>query len=186
MSSNSTASSCWQRWNRQQGNPVIFEISPSGQPRFSRIHPLLAELLRATTLDPWEHFPEGCARLLPPPGTDEELCADWQDHVQPELRLHFDSERAVVEADLALMKKGRGKNAFFSLEIPLDHADAWLTTLNVLRLALVGDHGLTEEDLSRNVEPDLSSPRGLALMQVNLYAFMQECLIRAVGFPNGE
>jgi hypothetical protein len=84
------------------------------------------------------------------------------------------------------MKEGRGKNAFSSLEIPRENADAWLTTLNALRLALVGDHGLTEEDLSRNAEPDLSTPRGLALMQVNLYAFMQECLVRAVDFPEGE
>lgn len=168
---------------------MIFELSNKGNPSFSNIHPLLAGLLQAAALDPWERYPEGSARLLPPPGGDEELLLDWQDLVQPELRHHFDLERSLVAEDLAEMqevheahevKRKKGDGGVWSLEIPMDHADAWLTTLNALRLTLVEEHGFMEEDLSRNEAPDFSSERGLALMQVNFYAFIQECLLQTM------
>ena len=79
---------------------MIFDPGADGTPRFTGIHPLLAELLRATALDPWERCPSGSSRLLPRPGDEEELCHDWEDHVQPELRRHFDKERSVVADDL--------------------------------------------------------------------------------------
>jgi subtilisin-like proprotein convertase family protein len=86
----------------------------------------------------------------------------------------------VVAADLLGMKQGRGKNGLWSLEIPADHSEAWLTTLNALRLTLAGEHSFTDEELSHQNPPDLSTARGLALMQVNFYAFIQECLLRAL------
>jgi hypothetical protein len=167
---------------------MIFDPGSDGTPRFTGIHPLLAELLRAAALDPWERCPSGSARLTPPPGDDEELRDDWEDHVQPELRRHFETERAVVGADLAGLKpekpkKGAaesGQHPTWSLEIPPAHAEAWLTTLNALRLALVGEHGFTEQDFSSDGFPDLSDARGIALMQVNFYAFIQECLLRCM------
>jgi hypothetical protein len=167
---------------------MIFELSNKGNPYFSNIHPMLAGLLQAIAMDPWERYPEGSARLLPPPGVDEELLLDWQDLVQPELRHHFDLERSLVVEDLAEMhemKRGKGKVEAWSLEIPMDHADAWLTTLNALRLTLVEEHGFKEEDLSRNGAPDFSSERGLALMQVNFYAFVQECLLQTMESAEG-
>ena len=152
--------------------------------------------MQAVALDPWERYPEGSARLLPPPGVDEELLLDWQDLVKPELRHLFDLERSVVGEDLSQMqevkdvemleqpKKGKevkkSESVGWSLEIPMDHADAWLTTLNALRLSLVEEQGFTEADLSRNEPPDFSSERGLALMQVNFYAFIQECLLQTM------
>ena len=159
---------------------MIFELSNKGNPSFSGIHPLLAGLLQAVAVNPWERYPEGSSRLLPPPGEDEELLLDWQDLVQPELRRHFDLERSHVAEDLAAMKQGNGENASWSLEIPTDHCDAWLTTLNALRLALVAEQGFTEADLSRKGNPDFSTERGLALMQVNFYAFVQECLLLVI------
>ena len=172
---------------------MIFELTKKGNPSFRNIHPLLAGLLQAIALDPWERYPEGSARLLPPPGGDEELLLDWQDLVKPELRHHFDLERSLVVEDLAEMhevKQGKGnkqgKVESWSLEIPMDHADAWLTTLNALRLALVEEHGFTEVDLSRNEAPDFSSEKGLALMQVNFYAFIQECLLQTMESADGE
>lgn len=157
---------------------MMFELTDRGTRRFSSIHPVLEGILRTLAIDPWERCPEGSARLLPAPGGDEELLIDWQDHVQPELRQGFDSARAVVEADLATMN--REKDETWSLEIPADHADAWLSTLNALRLALASEHGLTEGDLADDGNPDFSTPGGLALMQVNFFAFIQECLIRAM------
>lgn len=169
---------------------MIFDPGADGTPRFTGIHPLLAELLRAAALDPWERCPSGSSRLTPPPGEDEELLHDWEDHVQPELRRHFDSERAVVAADLGGLKEEpvakSDQHPTWSLEIPPSHAEAWLTTLNALRLSLAGEHGLTEADLSRNEEPDFSTERGLTLMQVNFYAFVQECLLLVLDERGGD
>lgn len=173
---------------------MIFDPGTDGTARFTGIHPLLAELLRAAALDPWERCPSGSARLIPPPGDDEELRHDWEDHVQPELRRHFETERAVVAADLGSLKEeeggaavaGSGKHPTWTIEIPPGHAEAWLTTLNALRLALAEEHGLTEADLSRNGEPDLTTERGLTLMQVNFYAFVQECLLFVLEERGGD
>ena len=70
-----------------------------------------------------------------------------------------------------------GKQATWSLEIPRDHSEAWLTTLNALRLSLAEEHGLTESDLSQKQDPDFTTECGIILMQVNFYAFVQECLL---------
>lgn len=168
---------------------MIFDPGNDGTPRFTGIHPLLAELMRAAALDPWERCPSGSSRLMPPPGDDEELRHDWEDHVQPELRRHFGKERSVVASDLEALKQeppSKGNSVTWSLEIPRAHSEAWLTTLNALRLALAEEHGFTEKELSRNDAPDFSSERGLALMQVNFYAFIQECLLLAPGERGGE
>ena len=159
---------------------MYFELSKKGNPLFSKIHPLLAGMLQTVAVDPWERYPEGSARLLPSPGDDEELRTDWEDLVQPELLRHFNAERSVVAEGLSQMRPGRGKNPGWSLEIESAHTDAWLTTLNAHRLALVSEYHLTEEELSEKKEPDFSSERGFALIQVNYFAFMQECLIQAM------
>ena len=164
---------------------MYFEISKKGNPLFSKIHPLLAGMLQTVAVDPWERFPDGSSRLLPSPGDDEELCVDWEDIVQPELRRHFDLERSVVAEDLTRLKSGKGKNPGWSLEIESTHGNAWLTTLNAHRLALVDEYSITEQELAEKSEPDFSNERGLALMQVNFFAFVQECLIRAQDEDDG-
>jgi hypothetical protein len=156
-----------------------FELSEKGNPLFSEMHPLLAGMLQAAALDPWERYPDGSARLLPLPGEEEELCVDWHELVQPELRRHFDAERAIVAGDLLGMKQG-GQPALSSLEIPRAHTDAWLTTLNAQRLALAAEYLFVEQELSQKEMPDLSSERSIALMQVNFFAFMQECLLQII------
>ena len=167
---------------------MIFERSKNGNFRFSRIHPLLGELLQAVAIVPWERYPDGSTRLLPSPGESEDLedlRLDWQDHVQPGLRHHFDLERAVVTEDLACMIQRKEKIPSWTLEISPDHSDAWLTTLNALRLALAEEHRFTEKDLSEKTPSDLETERGLVLMQVNFYAFIQECLLQAIEDESG-
>ena len=46
---------------------------------------------------------------------------------------------------------------------------------------LVSEAVLTEADMAGEGDPDIASPKDLALMQVNLFGFMQDCLIRS--FP---
>ena len=181
MSSSSMDICCWLPSSGPRADPMQFRVTRSGACRFSAIHPVVADLLRMAAEDPLEQCPEGSARLLPPPGEDEELRRDWQDHVQPELRARFDAARSVVSGDLEVMSQGRGADPVWSLEIPAQHTDAWLSTLNALRLALVAEHSLGEAELDgADTEPDLSSGRGLALFRVHLYAFFQECLLRAL------
>lgn len=165
---------------------MIFEISEKGGARFSDIPPFLAEILRSVAEDPWEQYPEGSARLLPQPGTDEGLRDDWEDHVRPDLRRHFDSERDLVAENLRGMKEQKGSTPLLELAIPPEHADAWLTTLNALRLALVAEYGFGEQELSGKTPPDPSAARGLALLRVNFYAMIQECLVRCVGLSDLE
>jgi hypothetical protein len=160
---------------------MMFEISESGHPRFRGIPPLLADLLMSVAEDPWEQYPEGSARLLPQPGVDDGLCDDWEDHVRPDLRRHFDSGRDRVAEDLRGMKQAGGAVPTWDLEIPAGHTDAWLVTLNALRLALVSEHGFGERELSGTKTPDPSDPRELALLRVNFYAMIQECLLRYAG-----
>jgi hypothetical protein len=159
---------------------VTFEFAENGGGRFHGIHPVLEAILRAAAADPWDRCPEGSARLLPPPGEDSELIEDWEDHVRPELREGFYKARSVVEEDLGAMTQN--KKGDWSLTIPADHTDAWLTTLNAVRLALASEHDLKEADMAADEEEaDFSTPEGMALLQVNLFGFMQECLIRAMG-----
>lgn len=159
---------------------MTFEFADGGGGRFHGIHPVLEAILREVAADPWERCPEGSARLLPSPGEDDELIEDWEDHVRPELRERFDKARSVVEGDLESMTQD--KKSDWSLTIPADHSDAWLTTLNAVRLALASEHDLTEADMATDEEEaDFSTAKGMALLQVNLLGFMQECLIRAMG-----
>lgn len=159
---------------------MTFEFTEGGGGCFHEIHSVVEAILRAAAADPWERCPEGSARLLPPPGEDGELIEDWEDHVRPELREGFFRARSVVEADLEAMTQG--KKGDWSLTIHSDHVDAWLTTLNAVRLALASEHDLTEADMAADEEEtDFSTPKGIALLQVNLFGFMQECLIRAMG-----
>lgn len=168
---------------------MIFEPPASGMGRkgkasagtvtltFREIHPMLEGVLRAASLDPWERCPSGSERLLPTPGDDEELTGDWHDHVQPELRSLFSSARSLVAEDLDAM--ACDSKGYWRLEIPPSHAEAWMVTLNAIRLSLAGEHGLDERDLSDDGEGEEAvSEKGFALMQVNLFAFMQECLVR--------
>ena len=158
---------------------MTFEVAEGGGGRFNGIHSVMEALLRAAAADPWERCPEGSARLLPSPGEDEELIEDWEDHVRPELREGLVRARSVVEADLGPMTQD--KKGYWSLTVSADHADAWLTTLNAVRLALATEHHLTESDMAADEEEvDFSTPKGMALLQVNLFGFMQECLIRSM------
>ena len=159
---------------------MYFERSKEGNPLFSKIHPLLAGVLQTAALDPWKRYTAGSVRLLPSPGEDAELCRDWRDFVQPGLRLHFGEDRAIVAADIAAMKQGSGKNPHWSLEIPRAHSDAWLTTLNAQRLAMVAEYSLTEQELAAKGMPNLSNERSIALMQVRFFAFIQECLVQVL------
>ncbi len=146
---------------------------------FRRIHPLLAELVRSlpSIVDPDALSPAAEQRIYPPPTTGEdldELRSDWKAFVEPGLQEHFRSARDVVAADL---KSLAPKKDEFEFAIPLKHAESWLNVLNQARLTLAADLDFDETLLGSTEAPDLASDRGQVTFRINLYAFMQQCLI---------
>lgn len=148
---------------------------------FRGIHPLIADLVRAIPklIDSRNLSEAAENRLFPPPGDEDEvgdLCDDWSAFVQPGLLEHFSGARDRVASDLRGMREADDGSGM-EFEIPVKHIDEWLNVLNQVRLALVATVGLDGAELESVDPPDLLSERGVALFQVNLFGFMQQCLI---------
>lgn len=156
-----------------------FHVAAPGRLGFRHIHPLLAELLRTLPdlVEPESLSEAAERRFYPEPTADadlDDLRSDWKAYVEPGLHELFRSSRDVVAADL----KGLAPtDDHFQLVIPLKHADAWLNVLNQARLALAADLDFDERALAAGDAPDLSTEHGLKAFRINLYAFMQQCLI---------
>lgn len=156
-----------------------FHLPGKGRLGFRHMHPLLADLVRTLPdlVEPDALSEAAERRFYPEPSADadlDELRSDWKAFVEPGLQELFRSSRDVVSADLKTLAE---KNDTFEFTIPQKHADAWLNVLNQARLALAADLNFDERLLSPNEAPDLSSERGLKAFRVNLYAFMQQCLL---------
>ena len=156
-----------------------FHLSGKSRYGFRHINPLLAELVRTLPdLIEADALSDAAAhRFYPEPAHGEDLDAlrsDWKAFVEPGLQEHFRSSRDIVTADL---KSLTAKKDAFEFTIPTKHADAWLNVLNQARLALAAELGFDEKLLGTSEAPDLASERGLLAFRINLYAFMQQCLI---------
>ena len=116
-----------------------------GALELEEIPPFLFELLKAVPLRAASSDPQVENRFFPAPAEDELLVEDWKSLVQPELHELFLSAREVVQADLRSASiTGEG----ISMEIPSNHMDAWLNTLNQSRLAIAEENNFGEKDLS--------------------------------------
>lgn len=156
-----------------------FHLSGKSRLGFRHIHPLLAELVRSLpdVIDPDTLSDAAEHRIYPEPAAGEDLDdlrSDWKAFVQPGLQEHFRSTRDVVVADLKSLTQKKDE---FEFTIPAKHAEAWLNALNQARLVLAADLNFDEQLLGSTEAPDLSSERGLTAFRINLYAFMQQCLI---------
>lgn len=152
---------------------------------FRNVHPLLADLIRSIpdSLGSGQLSAAAESRLFPSPSADpdhDDLRSDWDAFVTPGLQSHFQSAREVVGADLRrFVDDGAGGD----LRIPTKHADAWLNVLNQARLALAASIAFDEDALESGEIPDLLTERGLIIFRINLYAFMQQCLVDQVDPP---
>jgi hypothetical protein len=160
-----------------------FYETDDGRLGLREIPPVVAELLRQIPrwTDVEDENVEG--RIFPSPATGpdgEELRADWQAHVEPDLQEHFLSTRQVVEADLRGMT---GEAGGLSLEISRKHAEAWLNALNQVRLALAARHDFREEELSGDGPAEMLGERDLALFQIHFYAMIQGWLLEVLEAP---
>lgn len=156
-----------------------FSVARNKNLRFGKIHPLLCDFVRTIpdVIDPDHLTPDAEARIYPEATSDPELDsvrAEWKAYVEPDLQEHFRSAREVVIADLKQITEKRGG---LELQIAPGHAEAWLNALNQARLALAADLGFEEEALASTDTPDLTTERGTQIFRLNLFAFMQQCLI---------
>jgi hypothetical protein len=124
-----------------------------------------------------EEDPRARARLFGSPsgGKDEAMDADWKEHVEPTLHAHFQSAMEVLTADVATLKPSPRRQ---DLRVPLDHVEPWLLALNQARLALGARWDVNDDDMEDL--PDDVGERALALIQIQFYGYIQECLLRLV------
>jgi hypothetical protein len=105
--------------------------------QISDLDPFLAELLRQI---PQSTSPRGEpaaeARLFSRPSVEEEICAEWKSYVEPELRRLFRTASETVADDLTQLNGNEKSLSNCTLHIPIQHADAWLNTLNQPRLVI--------------------------------------------------
>lgn len=160
---------------------VSVQILENGTVSFDGIGEPLFEMLKQIKGIAECGDPDVEARFFPDPSDGmecDDLNQDWKAYVQPELQSGFQSARDTVAADLrrATIKE----DGSCSFGIPAQHIDQWLSALNQARLALCELHQFTEKEMSAKVDnPD--DPRELALIQMNVYATLQEWLITVIG-----
>ena len=118
------------------------------------------------------------ARLYSSPseGREPDFDQDWKSYVEPDLRDLFRSAREIVEADLQNLTPVASPDDA-TLRIPFKHLEAWIHVLNQARLALSALHDFTERDMESALGMS-DDRRSIALFQVHLYGFLQECFLR--------
>ncbi len=122
------------------------------------------------------------ARLYPSP-TDElepEFDEEWKVYVSPDLQHLFAGSLEIMEQDLADFPPVDDSANTHTLTLPVSHLDAWVHGLNQARLALAARHGFDEDDIEGRL-PFEDGHRALALFQIHLYGFLQECFLMELG-----
>jgi len=182
MFSNCTAIFCWPLSKKSADMEICRH---QDQIEISELDPFLAELLRQI---PASTNPDGSPtaedRLFSSPvgqgGGD--LGAEWKLYVKPELRRLFRSATETVSADLEQLNGKEKPFANRTLRIPTEHADAWLNALNQARLVIAAKYGFTESELCDHYRSPIGSRRDLSLFQINFYGFLQEFILRELGW----
>ena len=68
------------------------------------------------------------------------------------------------------------------LEVPRKHIDAWLTVLNQARLVIAAKRGFGEREMDEDMSFPPLTQRDLSLFQIHFYDFVQQVLLRELGF----
>lgn len=161
-----------------------FELANSGRAlRFAHLDPQLAQLIcmAPDAARAGASHPASRQRLFPDPSGDKSFNAEWQEIVQPSLAKLFLSASEQVTADLTQSQAHQpDEDGMCSIEIPLEHVDAWLNCLNAARLSLAEQFDFTDNELAETGPSHVDSPRSLALLQIHFYAILQECLISQI------
>jgi hypothetical protein len=121
---------------------------------------------------------------------------DWREFVEPELREMFRSAQEIVAGDLRALPPldpridpacGRLDSPAFlptkhKLEIPRDHAEAWLGVLNQARLVIAAKRNFGEREMDEDLAFPPATERDLDLFRVHFYDFVQQLLLRELGY----
>ena len=147
----------------------------------SDLDPFLAELLRQIPASTkYDDAAEAERRIFSEPAqpNEKEICAEWKLYVQPELRRLFQSATETVAMDLQQLNGSKKPFANCTLQIPTEHADAWLNALNQARLVIAAKNNFDESELCDHYRSPIGSRRDLSLFQINFYGFLQEFILR--------
>jgi hypothetical protein len=147
----------------------------------TELDPFLAELLRQIPASTKCEDSEAALHRIysrPAPATEKESCAEWKLYVEPELRRLFRSATETVASDLQQLNGSEKPFANTTFRIPMEHADAWINTLNQARLVIAAKYDFNEAELCDHYRSPIGSRRDLSLFQVNFYGFLQEFILR--------
>jgi hypothetical protein len=165
---------------------------------FEDLEPFFIELLRGIpeAAEPGDSIRARDRLFSKPLETDSAgFNEDWREFVEPELREMFRSAQEVVTGDLRGLPpadpridpaSGKLDSAAFSatqhkLEIPRDHADAWLGVLNQARLVIAAKRNFGDAEMDEDASFPPASERELDLYRVHFYGDLQHVLLREMG-----
>ncbi len=116
------------------------------------------------------------ARLFPEAFETSSEQQEWERLVGPELAHLYQTRKEIVANDLDLVRwDSTGES--FDLTIPVNHTNAWLSTLNAARLCLFIANGFSDEDMERDPFEMDDPEKGIALSKIHFMAFLQEVLL---------
>ena len=127
---------------------------------------------------------------------DDDFNEDWQAYVEPEIRDLFRSASEIVSGDLRALPptdSSRDLNEFVFdpalfvptdqiFELPRQHIDAWMTTLNQARLVIAAKQGFGEREMDEDMQFPPLSGRDLCLFQIHFYDYLQQLLLQGMGY----
>lgn len=110
-----------------------------------------------------------------PGGEDAARLAEWERNVRPELRALFDSARAIVACDLAAAKRG-SRGGIVRLLIPAPHRAAWVSALQIARLAIAERHKI-DAGAMRAPPSEVTEELRAPIVLIDFYAMIQGALL---------
>lgn len=144
---------------------------------FRDVNPFLADWLRQipSQANPGDS-PDARKRLFSDPTTDTaadpQINEEWKEYVEPGLRHLFLSANETVTEDLerfARTSSNEDDEDTYALDIPADHLDQWISSLNQARLVMAAKYAFTEQELEQEIPTLIGSEREMALAQMGFY-----------------
>jgi hypothetical protein len=152
---------------------------------FGGLTPVCVETLRGVPMLIESTDERVRARLLPDTYSSAGDEAQWREHATPELERLFLSRAQLVRRDLAGLRRIKDLDSFV-LEIPDQHSNAWLSSLNAARLALYALNDLQPEHLDRDGITRATPKQQEALLRIHFLAELQSVLLGDIDLDDAE
>ena len=135
-------------------------------------------------------------RLYPDPSDDEQQKKDWEKFVRPELFALVATAREIVMKDIGGMgptrfdEEDEGGLALWSIDIPAEHLQGWISALNVARLTLSEKFKVEDGDMAEPDDEELDDDeierldeKRFAVARIHLLGWLQQMLIEEESPP---